>query len=135
MEELLESAEKKSSISQTFLKDKFVSIKEVLTSRFEVFAERHMSEGDVSGGIPTGYKGLDKYLSGLQPSDMIVLAARPSMGKTAFALSIAMNIALREKENCGNFLARNEQGTVGRSYVRKSIGSGFVEIAEGKAFR
>lgn len=121
VEELLESAEKEVfSISQTFLKDKFVSIKEVLTSRFEVFAERHMSEGDVSGGIPTGYKGLDKYLSGLQPSDMIVLAARPSMGKTAFALSIAMNIALREKKTVGIFsLEMSKEQLVDRMFASR----------------
>jgi replicative DNA helicase len=102
VEDLLESAEKEVfSISQTFLKDKFVHIKEILSSRFEIFAERHMSEEEITGGIPTGYAGLDKYLSGLHPSDMIVLAARPSMGKTAFALSLSMNMALKQKRKWG----------------------------------
>ena len=44
-------------------------------------------------GLPTGYHRLDEMLSGLQPSDMIILAARPSVGKTAFALNVASNIA------------------------------------------
>jgi replicative DNA helicase len=49
-------------------------------------------------GVPTGYAKFDEMLSGLQPSDMIVLAARPSVGKTAFSLNIASNIALRQKK-------------------------------------
>lgn len=102
--ELLEEAEKEVfSISQTFLRDKFVPIKSILNERFEVFAERHNSEEEISAGIPTGYRDLDKYLSGLHPTDMIVLAARPSMGKTAFALSLALNVALEEKKSVGIF--------------------------------
>ena len=121
VEELLESAEKEVfSISQTFLKDKFVSIKEILTERFEIFAERHMSDEEVTGGIPTGYAGLDKYLSGLHPSDMIVLAARPSMGKTAFALSVAMNMALKEKKKVGIFsLEMSKEQLVDRMFASR----------------
>lgn len=104
IEVLLESAEKEVfSISQTFLRDKFVSVKEILTERFEIFAERHMSDEEVSTGIPTGFSGLDKILGGLVPGDMIVLAARPSMGKTAFSLAVGMNIALHEKKTVGVF--------------------------------
>ncbi len=121
VEDLLESAEKEVfSISQTFLKDKFVSIKEVLTDRFEIFAERHMSDEEVGGGIPTGYNGLDRYLSGLHPSDMIVLAARPSMGKTAFALSMAMNMALNEKKKVGIFsLEMSKEQLVDRMFASR----------------
>lgn len=121
VEDLLESAEKEVfSISQTFLKDKFVSIKEILTDRFEIFAERHMSDEEVSGGIPTGYRGLDKYLSGLHPSDMVVLAARPSMGKTAFALSVGMNMALKEKKKVGIFsLEMSKEQLVDRMFASR----------------
>jgi replicative DNA helicase len=121
VEDLLELAEKEVfSISQTFLKDKFVSIKEILTSRFELFAERHMSDEEVSGGIPSGYTGLDKFLSGLHPSDMIVLAARPSMGKTAFALSIGMNVALKEKKTVGIFsLEMSKEQLVDRMFASR----------------
>ena len=120
VESLLEDAEKEVfSISQTFLKDKFVSIKEVLNQRYEVFAERHMSEEEVMGGIPTGYSGLDKYLSGLHPTDFIVLAARPSMGKTAFALSIALKAALsKEKKVVGIFnLEMSKEQLVDRMFA------------------
>lgn len=59
----------------------------------------HLAQGDNDGvtGVPTGFNGLDSMLSGLQPSDLIILAARPSMGKTAFALSIAREASRRGK--------------------------------------
>jgi replicative DNA helicase len=99
LEVLLEEAEKQVfGISQTFLKDRFVHIKEILNKRFEEFAEIHNSEdGQKSKGIATGYKSIDKILSGFQPSDLIIMAARPSMGKTALALSIAQKVADRGK--------------------------------------
>jgi len=105
IEELLEKSEKEVfSISQIFLKNKFISIKEILSERFDRFAEAHMSEDDDSlKGILTGFKKLDNLLAGFQPSDLIVLAARPSMGKTAFALSIALNIALQKRKTVGIF--------------------------------
>jgi len=120
VEDLLESAEKEVfSISQTFLRDKFVSIKEILTQRYEIFAERHMSPDDVSSGIPTGFSGMDKYLSGMNQSDLIILAARPSMGKTALALSIAMNVALgKDKKTVGIFsLEMSKEQLVDRMFA------------------
>ncbi|MBN2311023.1 MAG: replicative DNA helicase [Candidatus Hydrogenedentes bacterium] len=56
-------------------------------------------KSDTSTGLPTGFKKLDELLSGLQPSDMIVLAARPSVGKTALALNIASHVAIQEKKS------------------------------------
>lgn len=96
IEELLEKAEKEVfSITQTFLKDRFVHIREVLSKRFEEFSALHIAdEKDKVKGISTGYKSLDSILSGLQPSDLIILAARPSMGKTALSLSIVQKIAI-----------------------------------------
>ncbi len=105
IEELLESAEKEIfTISQTFLKDRFVHIKEILNSRFELFAELHESDdADKIRGIPTGFRGLDNLLGGFQPSDLIVLAARPSMGKTALSLTFALHAALKFKKTIGIF--------------------------------
>lgn len=95
LEELLDSAEKSLfSVSQTFVADKFVHIKDVLNKTYEKISDLHDPEGrEKYRGIPTGFKSLDNILSGLQPSDLIVLAARPSMGKTALALNIAQNVA------------------------------------------
>ncbi len=99
VEDLLEEAEKSLfSVSQTFVKDKFVHIKDVLTSTYEKIADLHDPENkDNYAGIPTGFAGLDKITTGLHPSDLIILAARPAMGKTSFALNIAQNIAKQNK--------------------------------------
>ncbi len=107
IENLLEKSEKEVfGISQTFLKDRFIHVKEVLVERFEEFAELHHAEDkDKSRGVPTGYTAIDKILSGMQPSDLIILAARPSMGKTALALSIAQKVAVEsnKKKTVGIF--------------------------------
>ena len=96
IENLLEKAEKEVfGITQTFMKDKFVHIREILNKRFEEFSALHIAdEKDKVKGISTGYKSLDNILSGLQPSDLVILAARPSMGKTALSLSIVQKIAI-----------------------------------------
>jgi replicative DNA helicase len=95
IEDLLEQAEKALfGVSQTFLKDRFVHIKEVLGATYDKITELHDPKTkDKYRGIPTGFRDLDNLLSGLQPSDLVILAARPSMGKTAFALNVAQNIA------------------------------------------
>lgn len=95
IEELLDQAEKNLfSVSQTFLKDRFVHIKEILNATYDKITELHdPATKDKYRGIPTGFRDLDNLLSGLQPSDLIILAARPSMGKTSFALNMAQNIA------------------------------------------
>jgi len=102
LEELLDQAEKALfGVSQTFLKDRFVHIKEVLTSTYDKITELHdPATKDKYRGIPTGFRDLDGILSGLQPSDLVILAARPSMGKTAFALNVAQNVA-RAGYSCG----------------------------------
>lgn len=95
LEEILERAEKSLfGVSQTFLKDRFVHIKEVLNSTYDKITELHdPATKDKYRGIPTGYRDLDGILSGFQPSDLVILAARPAMGKTALALNIAQNVA------------------------------------------
>ncbi len=107
IEKLLESAEKEVfSISQTFLKDRFIHVRDILTQRYEEFSTLHMAEDkEKVKGIPTGYKGLDNILSGMQPADLIIVAARPSMGKTALALSIVQKIAIEasKKKTVGIF--------------------------------
>lgn len=107
LENLLETAEKEVfGITQTFLKDRFVHIRDVLNKRFEEFSALHIADDkDKVKGISTGFKSLDNMLSGLQPSDLIILAARPSMGKTALSLSIAQKIAIEssKKKTVGIF--------------------------------
>lgn len=103
--ELLDEVEKTVfKISNTFLKDKFIHIRDVLDARYEKFAEMHETKDETAvKGVPTGFKGLDTKLSGLQPSDLIILAGRPSMGKTALALNIAQNAAIRGRKTVAVF--------------------------------
>jgi replicative DNA helicase len=74
-----------------------IGVKELVREGFERL-EKIFSEGKRLTGLPTGYSRLDNETAGLQPSELIILAARPSMGKTALALNIAENIALRKQE-------------------------------------
>lgn len=99
IEELIEGAEKALfNVSQNFAQDKFVHIKDILTQTYEKIADLHDSESkDKYRGIPTGFRGLDNYLSGLQQSDLVIVAGRPAMGKTSFALNIAQNMAKNKK--------------------------------------
>jgi replicative DNA helicase len=103
--ELLDQVEKSVfEITNMYLKDKFVHIRDILEARYERFAEMHEAKDEeMVKGVPTGYKSLDAKLSGLQPSDLIVIAARPSMGKTSLALNIAQNAAIRSRRNVGIF--------------------------------
>ena len=101
--QLLEKAEQSLfKVTQNLIRDKFVHIKEVLQGRFDEFAELHDSEDkEAIRGVPTGYGSLDFILSGMKPADMIVVAARPSMGKTALALNIAQNVSLKYNKRVG----------------------------------
>ena len=101
---LLDKAEQKLfAISQESLKKNFIPIKSVLSDTFNRIDELHKSGGQATRGIPTGYNDLDKILSGLQKSDLVILAARPSLGKTTLALDIVRNIAVKSKVPVGVF--------------------------------
>jgi replicative DNA helicase len=80
----------------------FVSIRDVLMEVFERVEFLYNRKGGVTG-IPSGFPDLDKMTSGFQRSDFIVVAARPSVGKTAFALNIAQNVAVRAGETVAIF--------------------------------
>jgi replicative DNA helicase len=102
--EILDEVEKTVfQITNTFLKEKFVHIRDVLDERYEKFAELHASPEEASRGVPTGFAGLDAKLSGFQPSDLVILAARPSMGKTSLAMNMAVNAAIKGKKTVGIF--------------------------------
>ena len=74
-----------------------IGVKELVRENYERL-ERIFSEGRRITGLGTGYTDLDNQTAGLQPSELVILAARPSMGKTALALNIAENVALRKRE-------------------------------------
>ncbi len=80
----------------------FVAIRDVLMEVFDR-VEVLNQQGGTTTGIPTGFVDLDKMTNGFQRSDLIIVAARPSVGKTAFALNIAQNVAVRAKETVAIF--------------------------------
>lgn len=89
-------------VSQKFLRNRFVSIKSVLPEVFDRIDELHRESGKLRG-IPTGFTDLDLMLAGLQKSDLLILAARPSVGKTSLALDIARQVAVEAKQPVGIF--------------------------------
>lgn len=92
---LLSDAERNiMQISQKRSRGGFQHIKDVLMEAYERIEVMSTSKGEITG-IPTGYPDLDKMTSGLHASELIILAARPAVGKTAFALNVAQNIAAR----------------------------------------
>jgi len=100
---LLDKAEKTVfGIGQRSLTQTFLPIKEILSDTFERLDELSKNTGKLRG-IATGFTDLDKILGGLQKSDLVILAARPSMGKTSLALDIARNVAVLENKPVGLF--------------------------------
>lgn len=98
IEELIEQSEKKIlGVTETSVKQDLVKIEDILTDSFDRIDELHNDKGKVRG-VPTGFRDLDAKLSGLQDSDLIILAARPSMGKSTLAMNIAHSIAVNEKK-------------------------------------
>ncbi|MBN1829733.1 MAG: replicative DNA helicase [Deltaproteobacteria bacterium] len=82
------------SISENKIKPSFYPIKEIIKESFKTI-ERLFEKKALITGVPTGFQRLDEFTSGFQKSDLIIVAGRPSMGKTAFALNIAQDAAIR----------------------------------------
>ena len=103
LESVLDEVEGKIfSISQRSVTQKFTLVKDELGSAYERIEKLHRGEG-LLRGLPTGFQDLDNLLSGLQKSDLIILGARPSLGKTSFALDIARHAAVKLNEAVGFF--------------------------------
>jgi replicative DNA helicase len=95
--ELIDEAEHKIfEVSQARGSEGFTRIKELMYEAMERIEQLHAA-GDTITGVASGFKDLDEMTAGFQPSDLIIVAARPSMGKTAFVLNIAQNAALDHK--------------------------------------
>ncbi len=97
VDEFLDEAEKTIfEIAEKKIKPSFFAIKDVIKDSFEM-VERLYDRKEMITGVPTGFTQLDEYTAGLQPSDLIIVAGRPSMGKTAFCLNIATHAAIEKK--------------------------------------
>lgn len=98
LRELIEEAETRLfNVSQLHVKQDIVSLEAVLAESFDRLDDLHKDKKKVRG-IPTGFRDLDNTLAGFQRSDLLILAARPSMGKTAMALNFAHNVAVQAQE-------------------------------------
>jgi replicative DNA helicase len=97
VEELLDEAEQSIfEISENRVKPSFYPIKKIVKDSFEIF-QRLYEKKELVTGIPSGFKELDRMTAGFQPSDLIIVAGRPSMGKTAFCLNLAQYAAIENK--------------------------------------
>jgi replicative DNA helicase len=103
VEEVLDDAEKQIfGVSRKFLKNSFLPIDNLLMEAFERIDKLQKRDGEMRG-IPTGFTDLDNLLAGLQRSDLVILAARPSVGKTSLAMDIARQAAIKSKVGVGVF--------------------------------
>ena len=103
VEKILDEAEQKLfGVSQKYIKQDFVPIKSILEAAFNRIDELHKGDHQLRG-IPTGYPDMDNILAGFQKSDLVILAARPSIGKTTLALDLARQIAVQQKIPVGIF--------------------------------
>lgn len=118
---LLDQAEKSLfSVSQRYLRQNFINIREVLDEAFDRIDKLHHEAGTLRG-VSTGFAALDNMLGGLQKSDLVILAARPSVGKTSLALDIARNVALKSNQPVGLFsLEMSKEQLVDRLLVAQA---------------
>lgn len=121
VEAIMERTEKKVfELVQSRSGGDYVPIKQVVLNALERIEKASKSKGTVTG-IPTGFIDLDYKTSGLQPSDLILVAARPSMGKTAFVLNIAQHVAFRQNRTTAIFsLEMSKEQLVNRLFSLES---------------
>ncbi|MEA1936569.1 MAG: replicative DNA helicase [Patescibacteria group bacterium] len=103
IDKILDEAEQKIfAVSQKHIRQDFTPVKPILEEAFNRIDELHKNKGKLRG-VPTGFKDLDSILAGLQKSNLIILGARPSVGKSSLALDLARHAAIKEKVSVGVF--------------------------------
>ncbi|USS90430.1 replicative DNA helicase [Fructilactobacillus carniphilus] len=104
LDTLLDNAEREiMDVSEDRNQSGFQPIRDVLDQAFESINELAENGGDDVTGLPTGYKALDQMTTGLHPGELVILAARPAVGKTAFALNIAQNVGVKTNKTVALF--------------------------------
>ncbi|PID32265.1 replicative DNA helicase [Candidatus Saccharibacteria bacterium] len=121
LQELIEEAESRLfEVSQRHVKQDVISMEAILADSFDRLDDLHKDKGKIRG-IPTGYRDLDNILAGFQRSDLFILAARPSMGKTAMVMNLAHNVAVLANEPVLVFsLEMGKEQLVDRMLARES---------------
>ncbi|MGL5657853.1 MAG: replicative DNA helicase, partial [Cetobacterium sp.] len=107
-----------------------VSLKEVVTNEFERLEQLLQNKG-VTTGISSGFKHFDEMTSGFHPSDLVILAARPSMGKTAFALNLALNAAMKAEKGVLVFSLEMSSSQLLQRLLAIEAGIGLQKIRNG----
>jgi len=132
IESVLDEAEQRIfKISQRNLTQEFLPVKDALEEAFERIDKLHKGDG-ASRGVPTGFYDLDNYLSGLQKSDLVILAARPSIGKTAFAMDIVRHVAIKEKTGVGIFSLEMSKNDVVDRLISSQAGVDLWKLRTGR---
>ena len=130
--EVLDKAEQAIfSVSQNYLKEKFTPIQDILSDAFDRIDELHREKGKLRG-IPTGFTDLDNLLAGMQKSDLLILAARPSVGKTSLALDIARHVATKNKMAVGIFSLEMSKEQLVDRLICAEAGVGLWKMRTGK---
>ncbi len=130
---VLEIAEKSIfDISQNKNRDGFVAIKEILIQTFEEIEKVYESDGTITG-LSTGFRDLDDKTSGLQKADLILVAARPSMGKTVFGVNMCQNIATQiEGASVAIFSLEMAKSQLAQRMLATQAGVGLGKIRNGE---
>ena len=120
-DELMDKAESEIfSLSQRHLSKSFTLVKDALAESFDRLDELH-KQGEGLRGVPTGFKDLDDCLAGMQKSNLLILASRPGIGKTAFSLGVAQSLAVKYKRPVGFFsLEMSKEELVDRLLVAQA---------------
>ena len=134
---LLEQAEKKIfNLSENNETSRIYGMKDVISSTIEIIDQRYKNSGGLTG-IPTGFSRLDTMTNGFQNSELIIIGARPSIGKTAFALSMMETIAIDKKIPCAFFSLEMSYQSIGQRLLAQvsrlpsgKLRSGMLNISD-----
>ena len=132
IELVLDEAEKRIfSIAERSLKQDFLPIKSALEDAFERIDKLHKGDGSLRG-LATGFADLDNYLAGLQKSDLVILAARPSLGKSSLASDIVRHAAIKEKAPVGIFSLEMSKEQVVDRFLAAEAGVDLWKLRTGR---
>jgi len=130
-ENIMDAAEKKIfAIAESGQKRDYTSIKDVMFSDMDIISKRSQTTGSLTG-ITSGFRDLDDKLGGFQKSDLVIVAARPGMGKTAFALNIALNAAEKGNGNVLIFSMEMSKEQLGQRLISMKANVDMEDISKG----